>query len=233
MLLYKPALWIPSLISELATSIPDQPPNFSVTPYNLYAIIIIEISNNLHFSSPNCVRKPVRIDYLDLLPWKIQPQLLHSIHQSLRKCCIPKNMILQLINLEQQHLQRLIVATSIFLKRSAFMPWIRYSKSSKQQDLMWSEQIEWTEQQILDIVKASQDDQHIVYITNAGSVVDSGSESSPSSKCLLIRSPNCSSRKSKRFREAYSAVTSQLVDDFFDDWIDIDIERVDLTNEVD
>jgi len=25
---------------------------------------------------------------------------------------------------------------------------------------MWSEQIEWTEQQILDIVKASQDDQH-------------------------------------------------------------------------
>jgi len=98
---------------------------------------------------------------------------------------------------------------------------------------MWSEQIEWTEQQILDIVKASQDDQHIVYITNAGSVVDSGSESSPSSKCLLIRSPNCSSRKSKRFREAYSAVTSQLVDDFFDDWIDIDIERVDLTKNAD
>ena len=100
-------------------------------------------------------------------------------------------------------------------------------KNSKWQNLTWSEQVEWTEQRILEIVKASQNDQHTVYTTGAGSVVGSGSAAPP--KGLPIRTPDCSLRKPKRSQET----TSQLVDDFFDEWIDIDIEQVDLTKDAD
>ena len=98
-----------------------------------------------------------------------------------------------------------------------------YGKKSKRRDLMWPERVQWTEWRILGVAKAPQD-QHTVYTTGAGSVVGSGSAAPP--KRLSIRTPDCSLRKPKRLR-----ATSQVVDDFLDGWIDIDIERVDLTKD--
>ena len=84
----------------------------------------------------------------------------------------------------------------------------------------------WTNQATnLGVAKAPQD-QHTVYTTGAGSVV--GSDSAAPPKRLPIRTPDCSPRKPKRSR---ARATSQIVEDFLDGWIDIDIEWVDLTKD--
>ncbi len=49
-------------------------------------------------------------------------------------------------------------------------------KGSNQQDSTWTEQVEQgLRQQVSGVAKAPRDDQHTVYTTGAGSVVDSGS----------------------------------------------------------
>src|SRR6266536_1947482 len=105
-------------------------------------------------------------------------------------------------------------------------------------DSTWTERVEQSQhqhnqhkkgQQVLEMVKTPQDDQHTVYTTAAGPVVGSGS-ATPPTKQLPIRTPDNSPNKlkPKKSREDCSAAD---LDNYYNDLSDVKWEFANLVGD--
>ena len=89
-------------------------------------------------------------------------------------------------------------------------------------------------QKVSRVAKAPQDDQHTVYTTGAGPIVGNGS-AAPSPKRLLIRSPDNSPKKPKPKKSRKDSSVANLsaadLDDFYNDWWDVEWEFANLVGD--
>ena len=96
-------------------------------------------------------------------------------------------------------------------------------------DSTWTERVEQSQhqhnqhkkgQQVLEMVKTPQDDQHTVYTTDASPVVDSGSAAPPTKQLPIRTSDNSLNKsKSKKPRENCSAAD---LDNYYNDLLDVE-----------